>query len=423
MFEHYASNVPKNKPDNEHDKEHDNEPVNEPVSASVSKQNKVILRRSWPQRIVILLCVGVISAALAGAWLIGDINDAVSGFARVEISGEVLITDTAVGEPVTFLLIGNDSALGIDPDDPIHIGRQYDSRGTFNADSIALLRVEPNTGRAWVLSIPRDMLTEHIPNAGRNRINAALRIGGPQTLVETITSQFGIAINHYVEIDFLGFRQLVDVLNGVPVWFNYPARDRNTGLNIVEPGCHVLDGATALAYARARNYQEFVEGSWVHVGNSDFGRIERQQDFMVLALNRAVSRGVRNPTSLASLIEAGASSVVLDSALTPAELIDLGQSFSDFNPANLSRLDLEVRTIYDDAGAYVGEAFVEGVNESVLNIFRGLPDGGEASQIAQPTNLTDASEDPTAALVTAEATPTALPPGVIGQAPEGQSCG
>ncbi len=329
-----------------------------------------------------VLCLVVIVGAVAAAWVIGNIQDAVSGFGRVEISGEILITDTEPGEPVNFLLIGNDSALGIDPGDPIHIGRTYDARGTFNADSITILRVDPTSGQAWMLSIPRDLITDHIPGAGTYRINAALLIGGPETLVETVSAHFGVEINHYVEIDFLGFRQLVDVLNGVPVWFDRPARDLNSGLNIVEGGCHVLDGVSALAYVRSRSYEEFVDGRWVLVGNSDFGRIERQQDFLVLALSRAVNRGARNPTALAGLIESGASSVVLDSELTPLELIDLGKAFSDFNPENLTRLELRVHTIHDSDGGYVGEQLVDEVNEELLDIFRGtsgLPRPGDVA--------------------------------------------
>lgn len=316
-------------------------------------------------------CIVVIFGAVAAAWVIGSIEEAVSGFGRVEISGEILITDTEPGEPVNFLLIGNDSALGIDPDDPIHIGRTYDARGTFNADSISILRVDPRSARAWILPIPRDLITDHIPDAGTYRINAALLIGGPETLVETVSAHFGIEINHYVQIDFLGFRRLVDVLNGVPVWFDRPARDLKSGLNIVEDGCHVLKGPEALAYVRSRSYEEFVDGRWVTVGNSDFGRIERQQDFLVLALSRAINRGARNPTALAGLIESGAQSVVLDSELTPAELIDLGRAFSDFNPENLTRLQLQVRTIHDSDGGYVGEELVADVNEKSFDVFRG----------------------------------------------------
>ncbi len=336
-----------------------------------------------------VLCLVVIVAAVAAAWVIGNIEEAVSGFGRVEISGEILITDNEPGDPVNFLLIGNDSALGIDPDDPVHLGRTYDARGTFNADTISILRVDPTSGQAWMLSIPRDVITDHIPGAGTNRINAALLIGGPETLVETVTSHFGVEINHYVEIDFLGFRELVDVLNGVPVWFDRPARDLNSGLNIVEGGCHVLDGASALAYVRSRFYEEFVDGRWVLVGNSDFGRIERQQDFLVLALSRAVNRGARNPTALAGLIESGASSVVLDSELTPLELIDLGRAFSDFNPENLTRLELRVHTIHDEDGVYVGEELVPDVNEELFDIFRGTSGLSRPSDVVFDLYATD----------------------------------
>ena len=84
-----------------------------------------------------------------------------------------------------------------------------------------------------------------------------------------------------------------------------------------------------------------------------------------------LARGVRNPTALASLIESGASSVVLDSELTPAELIDLGKAFSDFNPDNLTRFSLQVETIHDEAGVYVGEELVPDVHEEIFDIFRG----------------------------------------------------
>lgn len=388
---------------------------------SVTKNNSVVVRRSWPQRIVIFFTLVVISAALFAAWLLEDINAAVSGFARVQISGEVLKTETAVGQSVNFLLIGNDSAQGIDTNDPIHVGRRYDSNGGFNADSIVLLRVDPTTRQAWVLSIPRDLLTDKIIPGSTHKINAALLIGGPQTLIETVSAHFDVEINHYVEVDFLGFRELVDVLGGVPVWFNYPARDRNSGLNIVEPGCHVLDGVGALAYVRARRYEEFVDEKWERVGNSDFGRIRRQQDFMVLAMKRAISRGIRNPTTLANLIDAGASSVVLDSALTPAELLELGQAFSEFNPANLTRLDLKVRTVYKDDGGYVGEALLEDVNEETLNIFRGQAANTQAiaSQDTVANNSTQGGEP----LSEPNAQDTTPPRQVIGDAPPQQSCG
>ena len=88
----------------------------------------------------------------------------------------------------------------------------------------------------------------------------------------------------------------------------------------------MLDGVDALRYVRARNdYQEFIDGEWVTTQARDFERIERQQDFLVLTIDRAIQRGARNPRTLASLVEAGAQSVELDQALTVAELADLGE--------------------------------------------------------------------------------------------------
>lgn len=73
----------------------------------------------------------------------------------------------------------------------------------------------------------------------------------PQHLIQTIKDNFAISIDNYVEIDFAGFRQLVQILDGVPVYLTAPVRDRNTGLFQPEPGCVTLDPVQALAYARS----------------------------------------------------------------------------------------------------------------------------------------------------------------------------
>lgn len=331
----------------------------------------VVLRRTWPQRIVITATLAVVAAALASAWFLGDVYASVRSIPRVTISGEVLLTDTAPGAPVNFLLIGEDSALGLPADDPVNIGREYDPSGNFQADSISIVRVNPTSGQAWVLSVPRDLLVE----VGRTerRINSTLLVGGPTELISAISDNFGIPINHYITLDFLGFRRVVDELDGIPVWFNHPARDLGSGLDVAAPGCQVLNGVQALQYVRGRKYEELIDDRWTTVGNSDFGRIERQQDFLVLALERAISRGARNPATLASLLEAGANSVVLDSELTISELVQVGEAFSDFNPENLERLSLEVFT---DApgGIYQGERLSGDANDWIFEIFRGVAD-------------------------------------------------
>lgn len=345
----------------------------------MSSSGTVAIRRTWPQRLVILCAVGVITAAIGVSWLLNDVYRSFSELGRVEFAADVLLTDTAPGEPVTFLLIGEDSAVGLDPSDPAAFDRPVDPEGRgFQADSIAIVRVNPTTGQAWVLSLPRDLLVDD--RGTERKINSLLLVGGHELLVETIKANFGITLNHYVSLDFLGFREVVDALGGVPVWFENPARDHKngenpSGLNIETAGCHVLDGVEALQYVRSRFYQELIDGDWEYVGNSDFGRIERQQDFLVLALERAIDRGARNPTNLSSLVSAAATSLVLDSELTVAELIDIGESFSNFDPENLARYELEVSTITDPTtGNYLGERIKPEVNEEVFAVFRGAAD-------------------------------------------------
>ena len=337
---------------------------------------------------MILCSVGVIAAAIGASWFLSDVYESFTDLGRVEFAAGVLVTDTEPGEPLNFLLIGEDSAEGLDPNDPAAFAREVDPRG-FQADSITILRVNPTTGQAWVLSLPRDLLVD--VEGTERKINSLLLVDeGHDLLVETITANFGIMINRFISLDFLGFREVVDELRGVPVWFEHPARDwfqgaNPSGLDIPTAGCHVLDGVQALQYVRSRHYQEFVDGEWVVVGNSDFGRIERQQDFLVLALERAIDRGARNPTRLASLIRAGAQSLALDKELTVAELIDLGEAFGDFSPENLERYSLEVSTVYErpgGTGRYLGERPIPGANDDVIAIFRGDADLRSADAVA-----------------------------------------
>src|SRR5690606_3775797 len=98
-------------------------------------------------------------------------------------------------------------------------------------------------------------------------------------LVETLKSNLSVEVNHYVQIDFVGFQALVDELGGIEMSFAYPARDAKSGLDI-PAGEQSLDGFEALAYARSRSYQELQNGSWVGVDANDIGRTQRQQEVM-----------------------------------------------------------------------------------------------------------------------------------------------
>ena len=348
---------------------------------------EVVLRRTWPQRLLAVACLAVIVSAVALADLAEHVEEVWREVDRVVIvdtgqyGDQLLRTDTEPGEPVNFLIVGTDSALGLDPDDPVMSGRVVDPTGRSLADTIMLVRLDPVSGSAWVLSIPRDLWAE-IPGAQDNRITSALYIGGAELLVATVTSMFDVEINHYIEVNLAGFREVVEALGGVPVWFENPVRDTRLGFSISEPGCHVLNGERALHYVRSRRYTEQIDGRWRITGGDDFSRIERQQDFLVLALDRAINRGARNPSTMVELLDAVAPSLTLDQDLTLAELIALGEAFADFNPENLQRQRLEVYTVWWPDDAYKGEAAYKGANEPLLEVFRGVADSVRPSEVS-----------------------------------------
>jgi LCP family protein required for cell wall assembly len=287
---------------------------------------------------------------------------------RVELD-EVLDEVAAPSEPQNYLLVGTDSAAGIDPDDPVTIGRG--DLGILS-DTIMVLRVDPESEDAAILSFPRDLWIP-IAGGGNQRINTALSVGGPEALIQTIQDHFGIPINHYVQVDFLGFRDLVDAIDGVPIYFPNPVRDEHTGLNVTTPGCITLDSTQALAFARSRHYEEQVDGDWDVDGTGDLGRISRQQLFIRLAMQRAIAKGVRNPTTLNSLIDVGITKVTIDDALTPDDFFALGRKFRSFDPEQLQTYSPEV-TDGNVGGASVLFLAETDTNQQMFDIFRGLGD-------------------------------------------------
>ena len=216
-----------------------------------------------------LLIAGAVAAAGTAGTLVAA-RDAIDTVARTPGVAEVLSPETA--EVENFLLVGSDSRAGADPDSPDAggIGTEADVSGS-RSDTIMVMRRDKATGVASLLSIPRDLWVD-IPGRGHSRINSAYN-DGPAVLVQTVQQALGIPIHHYMEVDFFGFKDIVDALGGVEICFDYPARDEHTGLYVAEPGCHVLDGVQALAYARSRHYQEYREdGDWHEDGTSDARR-------------------------------------------------------------------------------------------------------------------------------------------------------
>lgn len=321
-------------------------------------------RRTWGQRLAVaagcLSTLGLLASAAGLTYVFRKYER----LPRVELTG-VLDEAPESGEPQNYLIVGIDSAANLPGNDTVRVGRDP----TLRSDTIMILRTDPASGRAALLSLPRDLYVRHADGTNA-RINLAIQRGGAPLLIRTIDQNFAIPIHHYVQVDFASFRGLVDAIDGVPVPIPFPARDTESGLDIPEGGCHTLDPTEALAYVRSRHYQQQVDGEWEQDMRSDIGRIDRQQDFIRRALGRAIDRGARNPGTLDQLIDVGLDGITVDGELTADDIFDLGTQFRSFDPDSLATYAVE------GTPDTVGEAqilrLVEGPEtEAILSIFRG----------------------------------------------------
>lgn len=144
------------------------------------------------------------------------------------------------------------------------------------ADTIAIVRIDPDLERVAVLSLPRDLWVG--PDGNERRLAEFV---SDDLLTTVVSSTLDLDINHYVEVDFDGFTRLIDLAGGITVPFETAVRDRSSGFS-APPGCSALSGEQALAYVRSRHLEALDEttAEWERDPRGDIGRIARQQDLI-----------------------------------------------------------------------------------------------------------------------------------------------
>ncbi|MHB0976693.1 MAG: LCP family protein [Candidatus Aquicultorales bacterium] len=210
------------------------------------------------------------------------------------------VTAVKPDEPITILLLGSD--------------KRATDKDQGRSDSLMILRVHPKKNVVSVLSIPRDMRV-YIPDYGYDKINAAYSLGGPKLTIETVEEFTGLEMNHFIEIDFQGFKRVVDALGGVDIDVKPPngasrLKDYEVELDIPAGPQH-MNGDTALKFVRVRYVDD------------DFGRAGRQQEFLKAVFDKA-----KQPSSFAKLpelINIMTENVKTDSGLGFAEIYKYGQ--------------------------------------------------------------------------------------------------
>ncbi len=300
--------------------------------------------RSWSTRrkILVPLAALAVLALLVVAAGYGYIRYRYDQIQKVAIASEVA---AASGGPINILVIGSDSRGGL----PAATFGSVTTVSGQRSDVDIVLHVVPQTKQVTVLSIPRDTLVQMVgPNVdtfGRfNRINSSFNSGANLT-VETIEANFGIPINHVIQVNFAGFEGAVNALGGVSMNFANPARDAWSDLDVTSPGCQLLDGKQALAVARSRHYQYYATGEWRTDPSGDYGRIKRQDAFLRALLNAAKSK--YNPLTINAFLGSIPQGITIDDKLSLGELVGLALDLHSVNATAIDTLTLPTQSIGD----------------------------------------------------------------------------
>ncbi|MER5890156.1 LCP family protein [Streptomyces sp. NPDC001941] len=236
-----------------------------------------------------------------------------------------------------ILVLGSDSRSG----DNSAYGRD---EGGARSDTAMVVHVNEGHKTASVVSIPRDTLVERpqctdahgkaVPGEQRAMFNTAYEVGGPACAVKTVESMSGIRMDHYIEVDFTGFKKLIDELGGVKVTTSKAIQDKKSHLDL-KPGTHTLTGEQSLGLVRTRK----------SVGDgSDLGRIQLQQAFMKAFINQVKSVGVfSNPKKLLDIADTATKAIKPDSELdSVTELMDFAKGLSGLGSEDVHMVTLPV---------------------------------------------------------------------------------
>jgi LCP family protein required for cell wall assembly len=316
-----------------------------------------------------------------------------------------------------FLITGSDANACVTPNSP-WAGAADPARNNIGSrsDTIMVMRVDPALRQAAILSFPRDLWVP-IPGKGKSRINSAYVKDDYSLLAQTIYDNFGVNVDHYIQVDFCAFRRIVDAVGGVSVPFKTPIVDKNVGINITRAGCHKFTGDEALAYVRSRHLKWVDANGKAHEDNySDFGRISRQQDFLRRTLQTALDKGKFDPKVARALITSLQTDIVTEAGFTLQDMLKFAGVMHDVQPKGIQTYQIEVGRLIV-SGNDVLEPHIKGDNmQAILAIFQGkAPLAGAPAQVFDTTTTSTRVSTTTTtiagATTTAATTTTTAPAG------------
>jgi LCP family protein required for cell wall assembly len=246
----------------------------------------------------------------------------------------------AGGASVNILLIGSTTRCGLKVQD-LKYGLCATTTGV-NSDIDMIVHLDSATHTVSLLSIPRDTFVPNARAEGANKIDAAL-YEGPTQLVAAIEEDFGIPINHYVELNFDTFQSVVNALGGVRMYFPMPVFDAYSQLYVAHPGCYLLNGDRALEVVRARHLQIQTNpavtnrADWTYEALSDLARIRRTHEFLRVLAAKVSARGLGNPLTDQSIAASVLGDLTVDTGFSEGSMVSLATTFAHTNIANVAQ--------------------------------------------------------------------------------------
>lgn len=294
--------------------------------------------------LVAVLVVGAGGLYGRAAWRLNDLD-------RVDVAGTGPVAE---GDPMTVLVVGTDTRP---------------EQSSSNPDTVLLARLDPATGSAALLSLPRDLMVEAPGGGAPVMINSVVADHGLDGLVAVVEGQVGVPVDHTVVVGMDGFRSLVDRIGGIEVWVERPLRDVGSGLYLDEPGCVTLDGQQALELVRSRKVEMMdASGTWVRDPLAEVRRVATQRQVLLAALAGLRTDGL-DPVSVDRTADWALEHVAVDEALDRDDVADLVQAALALDPGGLSQATLPVVPYPEDenrlaadpvAAPAVVEAFLAG---------------------------------------------------------------
>ena len=204
--------------------------------------------------------------------------------------------------------------------------------GAFRSDTLMIVHIPADRQDAYLVSIPRDSYV-HIPGHGKDKINAAFSLGGPDLTVRTVEKLTDVYINHVAMIDWSGFKDLTHAIGGVQVTIAKTFTDTHNHITW-HAGTQTLEGARALQYVRTR----------YGLANGDFDRIKRQQNFLRAVLHKANSTGtLTNPLKLDNLLQAITKATTVDDGWTTGDIRQLALDLRGLGNEHMHYLTVPTR--------------------------------------------------------------------------------